>query len=194
MKIDAFLIKACLNEERKAQYTLYTQCYGFLMSICVRYMQDRDEAKDILNQGFYKILKNLDKYDTNIPFEAWSSKIMVNTIIDEYRKNKKRRELVEHIDTLLHVDNFSYSEANEADEMFDAEAIELMLQSLPKLSRIVFSMYAIEGYKHKEIAENLGMSENTSKWHVSAARKRLQKMIKASLNTSNSLNYGETPG
>ena len=194
MKVDAFLIKACLNEERKAQYTLYTQCYSFLMSICVRYMKDRDEAKDILNQGFYKILKNLDKYDSKIPFEAWSSKIMVNTIIDEYRKNKKRIELVEHFDILLDADNFSYAEANDADEMFDAEAIELMVQTLPKLSRIVFSMYAIEGYKHKEIAEKLGMNVNTSKWHVSAARKRLQKMIKTSLNTSNSLNYGETPG
>jgi len=194
MKIDAFLIKDCLREERKAQYTLYTQCYSFLMSICVRYMKDRDEAKDILNQGFYKILKNLDKYNPEVPFEAWSSKIMVNTIIDEYRKNKKRVALVENFDILLEAENFTASDSNEADKMFDAEAIEMMLQTLPKLNRIVFSMYAIEGYKHKEIAEKLGMNENTSKWHVSVARKKLQKMIKASLNTSNSLNYGETPG
>ncbi len=194
MKIDAFLIKACLSEERKAQYTLYTQCFSFLMSICVRYTRDRDEAKDMLNQGFYKILKNLEKYDSAVPFEAWCSRIMINTIIDEYRRNKKRIALVENFDILLDADKFSGSEANEADKMFDAKDIEMMVQKLPKLSRIVFSMYAIEGYKHREIAEKLGMNENTSKWHVSAARKKLQKMIKASLNTSNSLNYGETSG
>jgi len=194
MKIDAFLIKACISEDRKAQYTLYTKCFSLLMSICVRYMKDRDEAKDMLNQGFYKILKNLDKYDPSVPFEAWSSKIMVNTIIDDFRKNKKRTALVENFDILLDVDKFTASEANAADKMFDAEAIERMVQKLPKLTRVVFSMYAIEGFKHKEIAEKLGMNENTSKWHVSAARKKLQKMIKASLSTSNSLNYGETPG
>ena len=194
MKIDAFLIKACISGDRKAQYTMYTQCYSFLMSICVRYMNSRDEAKEILNQGFYKILNNLESYDASMKFESWIAKIMTNVIIDDYRKNKKRLGLVENFDILLDTDRFTEADYNEAEKLFDAEEIERMMQNLPEVTRKVFAMYAIDGFKHKEIAEKLSMSANTSKWHVSAARKKLQKMIKSSIKASNSFNYGESTG
>jgi len=190
MKVDAFLIKACKSGDRKAQYAMYTECYSLLMSICVRYMNSQNEAKAMVNQGFHKILNNLEKFDDSFNFSTWCSKIMTNVLIDDYRKNKKRLEFVQNIDFLLEAENFTSVEYNEAEKIFEAEDLEQMLQKLPKVSRMVFNMYALEGYKHAEIADKLGMSVNTSKWHLSTARKKLQNILRNSINTSKSFRYG----
>ena len=88
MNIDTTLLQACRKNDRKAQSQLYKSCFGLLMSVCIRYKNDEAEARAVLNQGFLKILTNLDKYDSKIPFEAWIRRIMINTIIDEFRKIK----------------------------------------------------------------------------------------------------------
>lgn len=194
MEVDFKLISACKDDNRSAQYQLYTACYGHLLGICLRYMPSRDEAKEILNQGFYKVLKNINKYDDSYSFKAWISRIMVNTIIDEFRKRKSHINLLENFDVLVDHEPINMAVYNQADLMFEAEDLEQMLYRLPKTTRIVFSMYAIDAFKHAEIAEMLGISINTSKWHVASARKKLQALILKSVKAANSLNYGKSAG
>ncbi len=179
------LIQDCKKGNRKAQYKMYKQCFPILMSICMRYKRDEDEALEVLNVGFLKILTKLDKYRPEVPFEAWIRRIMINTVIDEFRKNRKVRELIDYTDfedTSFYDEN--YFDLNQADKQFDAEQLEEMIKKLPAVSQKVFNLYAIDGYKHKEIGEMLGISEGTSKWHLSSARKKLRDMIYAALNTT----------
>jgi len=176
MKIET-LIQNCKSGDRKAQFTLYKTYYNVLMSVCMRYNKNKDDASAILNEGFLKILKNLDKYDPKIPFEAWIKRIMINTIIDAFRKNKKERELVQYTD-FEETDTLDINiDYNEADKMFDAEAIERLIQKLPPATQKVFNLFAVDGFSHKEIGKMLNMSVGTSKWHISSARKQLKEMI-----------------
>ena len=102
---------------------------------------------------------------------------MVNTIIDEFRRDKKRRDHQSEID-LNDADHLSPVDWNEAAQQLDAEELERLIQELPETSRAVFNLYAIEGFSHKEIGKLLGLSDGTSKWHVSFARKTLQEKLK----------------
>lgn len=151
------------------------------MSVCIRYKKNEEDAREILNQGFLKILNNLEKYSTHIPFEAWIKRIMINTIIDEYRKNKRRKETFEYtnFETVELYDDFH--EINTADLHFDAEELQDMIKTLPPTSQKVFNLFAIDGYSHKEISELIDISVNASKWHVSNARKTLRQMISETL-------------
>ena len=194
MEVDFKLISACKDGNRSAQYQLYTACYSHLLGICLRYMSSRDEAKEVLNQGFYKILTNISKYDEGQSFKAWSSKVMINTIIDVVRKKKRYFRFFENFDMLVEHEIVNASVYNQADLMFDAEDLEQLLYKLPNMSRTVFSLFAIDDYKHSEISKMLGISVNTSKWHVASARKKLQGLIKQSVNTANSMNYGKSAG
>jgi len=147
------------------------------MGVSMRYHKQKDDAAAMVNQGFLKIVNNLEKYDSEIPFEYWIKRIMINTLIDDFRKNKKFKELIEHHDF---TDRNAFQDLvnyNEADEQFEAEELRQMIQLLPNVSQKVFNLFAIDGYSHREIAERMGISEGTSKWHVSFARKKLQEMI-----------------
>lgn len=182
MKIDIKLILSCTKNDRKAQFELYKICYTMLMSVCYRYKNEKSEAEALLNQGFLKILTNLDKYNDSVPFEAWSRKIMINTIIDEYRKTRKDKEHIEYADFQEPVYDQQSVDYNEADKEFNAEELKLMLEKLPDMSKKVFNLYAIDGFTHKEISEMLSISVGTSKWHVSFARTELKKLIEKKLN------------
>lgn len=153
----------------------------------MRYEKDDDSAKDLLNQGFLKILTNLKKYNQDVPFEPWIKRIMINVVIDNYRKNAKYKEQIwsEENEKLEYLSNETIN--NEADEQFSAEELERMIRSLPEASQKIFNLYAIDGYNHKEIAAMLKISDGTSKWHLSFARKKLKAMIKESLRTLSSL-------
>jgi len=177
MKIDQQLIKECLHGDQKAQYHLYRQCYGVLMSVCRRYTADDMAAGSMLNEGFMKIYRGLEKYPKTIPFKAWIRKIMINTVIDEYRKSRKYNETIELTAKPLESESGSGVTINEADQYFDAEQLLEMINDLPPLSNKVFNLFAIDGYSHKEIGELLDISEGTSKWHVSNARKLLKGMM-----------------
>jgi len=180
MQVDPELLARCRKNDRKAHNELYRHCFGFLMAICLRYSSNRDDAEALLNQAFLKIITNLDKFRAEVPFGSWVSRITVNTIIDEFRRDKKRREHLTSVDFQEskggHPINF-----NEAAQHLDAEELEKMIQQLPDMSRKVFNLYAIDGYTHKEIGEMLNISDGTSKWHVSFARKSLQEMIKGAM-------------
>jgi len=187
MTISLQLIKDCAAKDRKAQFQLYRSCYPLLMGVCMRYRRSEDEAAEVLNTGFLKILNNLEKYNKEVPFEAWIRRIMINTLIDDFRKNRKVKELIEYTD-FEHEEIFTESvDFNTADRMFDAEEIELLIQKLPPMSQKVFNLYAIDGYSHKEVGEMLGISDGTSKWHLSFARKKLKEMIQQSVGSAKAM-------
>ncbi len=180
MNITKELLDACIKEERKAQFELYKQCYAVLLSVCLRYERNKEDAEFVLNKVFYKILLNLKKYSEDIPFEAWIRRIAINAQIDEYRK--KSRSKIDYHEQPLDLAPLTVMDYNEADLKFDAEDLELMIRSLPPISQKVFNLYVIDGYSHKEIADKLGMSEGTSKWHLSSARKKLKALMRKLLN------------
>lgn len=172
--IDDALIERCLRQEPKAQSALYRALYGQMMSICCRYERNKQDAVDRMNQGFLKILTNLDKRRPEVPFELWTRRIMINTVIDNHRHDRQRKE-AESLDAP--VDEGTLIEVNEYLHRMDAEAFAALLDRVPEMSRRVFNLFAIDGYAHGEIAEQLGISEGTSKWHVSHARQVLQQAI-----------------
>src|SRR5687767_9544623 len=99
MDIQQKLITACINGERKAEYELYKVTYSYLMSICIRYTRNQDRAKEVLNIGFLKILSNLGKYNSEIPFKPWIRKVMINTLINEYKKEKVHYSNMQYVET-----------------------------------------------------------------------------------------------
>tara|TARA_R110002072_G_scaffold121230_14_gene254731 strand:+ start:245 stop:805 length:561 start_codon:yes stop_codon:yes gene_type:complete len=175
MKIRKELLESCRKEDRKAQFELYRLCYSILLSVCLRYEKNKEDAEFLLNKAFYKILKNLDKYSEHVPFEAWIRRITINTVIDEYRKNKK--DIVDYVEEPMNIAPNKAVDYNEADQKYDAEDLQNLIDQLPPISKKVFNLYVIDGYNHKEIAEKLSMSEGTSKWHLSSARKKLKALV-----------------
>lgn len=178
MHVNQKLLKDCRRNKEQAQCELYKICFNTLMSIASRYSTDDQEAVALVNQGFFKIITGLTKYKSTIPFKAWISRIMINTVIDEYRRNKKHREHFIHTQdgSLTHHANDLWA-FNKGAEALEAEELLEQIRALPETTGKVFNLYAIDGYSHKEIASMLGMSEGTSKWHLHEARGRLKKFI-----------------
>lgn len=181
MTIEKELLNACRREERQAQFELYRQCYGVLMAVSLRYERNKEDADAMVNQIFLKILDNLDRYDGEAPFEAWIRRIAINSEIDEFRrKNRQKLDYHENVTDAAPITAMDY---NEADQRFDAEDLENMIRQLPPVSQQVFNLYVVDGFNHKEIAEKLGMSEGTSKWHLSSARKKLKTLVRKMMNS-----------
>ena len=178
MRIDISILGGCENNDRRAQLQLYKSCFSILLSVCLRYKHNREDAVSVLNMGFFKIITNIDKYNDSVPFEAWIRRIMINTIIDEFRKEKKQMEIIEYTDFQENDYQDSYIDINDVDKKYSADELQEVLMQLPPLSKKVFNLYAIDGYSHKEVSDMLGMSVGTSKWHVSNARKELEILLK----------------
>ena len=147
----------------------------------MRYSKDKDSASESLNTGFLKILKNLNTYKPNIPFKSWIRRVMVNTLIDEYRKNKREREKITYVGEYF--DTSDFSEVNEALSRLNYQQLLAQINLLPEATKKPFNLFAIDGYSHKEISEMLMISEGTSKWHVNAARQKLKEYIENSVLT-----------
>lgn len=177
MEVNKDILNSCINNDRKAQFLLYKSCYSVLLSVCLRYENNREDADFLLNKGFLKILTKLNTFKHDRPFIAWIRRIMINTIIDEYRKSHKQNSVVQFRDIQADGLDSRWVEYNAADLDFEAEELIEMIQKLPPESRKVFNLYTVEGYAHKEIAEMLGISDGTSKWHLSFARKKLREMV-----------------
>jgi len=165
------LIKGCLKQDRKCQKMLYKAFYGFAMGICLRYAGNRDEAADVLNQGFFKVFTHIAKYDASRPFKAWLGKIMMNTSIDYYRANLK----MAYTDDLDKAENLSDGEL--PDRKLNYDDLLSLIQQLPHAYRTVFNLFAIEGYTHDEIAVMLNINAGTSKSNLHKARQKLKQMI-----------------
>ncbi|RFZ91920.1 sigma-70 family RNA polymerase sigma factor [Mucilaginibacter conchicola] len=165
------LVSGCLKDDRLSQKLLYKAFYGFAMGICLRYANNRYEASEVLNQGFFKVFKNLEKYDRAKPFKAWLGRIMVNASIDYYRSNLKVA-YTEELDKAEHINDTDYADKNLSyNELLD------MIARLPRAYRTIFNLFAIEGYTHEEIGEMLNISTGTSKSNLHKAREKLKVMI-----------------
>jgi RNA polymerase sigma factor (sigma-70 family) len=178
--IDINIIKACLKQDTRAENALYKACFQTLMSICYRYTRSEDDAADLVNKGFLKILTHLDKYDINQPFKKWMVSVMINTIIDEFRSNKTYKTLMQHTD-IYPVETMSSIDLNGAEAKLNTEDIQRCISKLPDASKMVLNMFVFEGMSHKEIAKALTISEGTSKWHLSNARNLLKQIMKKAM-------------
>ncbi len=167
------LIVGCSNNNRKSQKDLYERYFGLMMSISMRYCGSWDEAKEVVNTGFLKVFLKINDYTGKGSFEGWMKRIIINTALD-YIKSLKQQ--TEEIDDKTTYDNDYYS-INEADINFSVDDILHYIQELPPMSRAVFNMYIMEGYKHRDISRKLGISEGTSHWHLQNARKILKSKI-----------------
>ncbi len=182
MDITTEILKSCMRDDRKAINHLYEYGFNLLMPICFRYNKNEEDARSSYNVGFLKILNGLPNLDEKANFNAWARRIMVNSLIDEYRKNKRYTDKIMKSDDETTLDYYSTGSSNEAESNMGVDDIMQLVKELPSTTAIVFNLYVIEGYAHKEIAEQLDMSEGTSKWHLSTARKLLREKLESQQN------------
>ena len=174
MNIDKSLIESCLSKERAGQNQLYKELFSYLMNICMRYKNDYNTAGASLNAIYLKVLNNLDKFRKDDSFIAWVKRIAVNHLIDEYRKDQRIKKSTSYLEESKAIESRAFH-SKEAE--MESEYLLEMIKDLPQMTQKVFNLYAIDGYKHREIAEILEMSENTSKWHLREARIKLQAKL-----------------
>jgi len=167
------IIKGCLEGNRRDQELLYRRHAAKLYAVCLQYSGNDDEARDILQEGFIKIFENLVNYKHEGSFEGWMRRITVNTALEKFR-SKHNLYRVDDIDTIPEPDAEPDSEDYAGLEANDLLAI---IRELPPKYRMVFNLYAIEGYSHKEIAGMVNISEGTSKSNLSRARVILQRKV-----------------
>ncbi len=165
------LIKGCLRRTRSAQKLLYDTFSSKMYALCCRYIKDSMNAEDVLVIAFNKILTKIDQYKGNGSFEGWIRRIVVNEALTYIRKNRSM-----YLETELEAADREPNYQHSSDHL-EAEDLLIMIQELPMGYRIVFNLYAIDGFTHKEIAEQLNISENTSKSQLSRARVYLQKLL-----------------
>lgn len=169
------LIADCIARKSKAQHKLFKTFFSSMFNVCVRYANNYEEAQDMLNEGFFKIFSNLDKYENKGSFEAWMKRVMANSAIDYQRKYKTLIYTVE-FDTIPEMELERFSENNAIEKMSGDELMSL-IQQLPPMSRTVFNLYIFENYSHAEISKMLNIKEGTSHWHLNFARNKLKKDI-----------------
>ena len=165
------LLDGCLKRNRRSQELLYKQFYGYAMTVCLRYSKSREEAKEILNDGFFKVFTKLESFDSTRSFKTWLGRIMINTALDHYRHEVRR-------------DMFEVAEAGEQVPVDETVISKLshddllrVIQNLTPSYRIVFSLYVIDGFTHEEIAYHLNISLGASKSNLSRAREKLREML-----------------
>ena len=167
------IIKGCLAGNRRDQELLYRRHAARLYAVCLQYSGNDEEARDILQEGFIKIFEHLHHYKHEGSFEGWMHRIVVNTALEKYR-SKHNLYRVDDIDLIPEQDA-----APETEDYAGLEAVDLLdiIRELPPKCRMVFNLFAIEGYSHKEIGEMVNISEGTSKSNLSRARIILQKKV-----------------
>jgi RNA polymerase sigma-70 factor, ECF subfamily len=167
------LIRLCKKNDRKAQERLFKLCYPFALQVSRRYTPNLDDAQAIVNEGMLKVFNQLDSYSPDMSFGGWVRRIITNASIDHYRKSKRIQDRYselgdEHLDVSI--------EEGALDQI-SAEEILQLVHELPPAYRMVFVLYAVEGYNHREIAEQLGISEGTSKSNYFKAKAKMQQAL-----------------
>ena len=166
------LVEGCLRNNRVAQEQLYRQFYKLAMTVALRYSRDEMDAADIVSHAFVKVFKSISSFDpAKGALQTWIKKIVMNEGLD----HMKSRERFSHNVELESIPEPEV--ANNILEQLGADEIMKLILKLPPATHAVFILYAVEGYNHREIAEQLGISEGTSKWHLSEARKTLQQQL-----------------
>lgn len=168
---EAALVKACLSGDSKSQELLYRKYSPVLYAICMRYSGNEDEAKDMLQDAFIKIFQNMDHFRFEGSFEGWIKRVTTFNCLDYFKKASNKVQMVD----IEEVYNISVDES--ASQNIESKQLYNALQKLPSGYRTVFNLFALEGFGHSEIAEMMGISENTSKSQLFKARKMLQGML-----------------
>ena len=166
------IIEGCKRGNRNSQRILFEQYAGYGMSICLRYAKNREEAEEILNNGFLKTLNKIEQYDTQYPFQVWLRKIMINTAVDYHRANKNQLTFLE-----LQPNNSKSVEDTPMPMLSPNEDVLPILQQLSPAYRMVFNLSVMEGYKHDEIAEMLGISAGASRSNLARAKEKLRAIV-----------------
>jgi RNA polymerase sigma factor (sigma-70 family) len=168
---DNELINRCKNGDIHYQEMLYKRFYGYALGICLRYLFNRDDALEAANDSFIKIFKSLANYRADSDFKPWFRKILVNTALDYKRKNMRFSQAIELVDTEPQT---TYSSA--LDKLAVKDILSLM-KNLNEIQHLVFNLYEIDGYAHKEIAEMLNIPESSSRTYLTRAKQTLQKLL-----------------
>ena len=166
------LIAGCVSGKRSAQERLYEKFYRSMAAICMRYTKNREDALEVLNDGFVKVFKNMRQYNpVKASLYTWMRTIMINTAIDFV----KRQQPAFHALDLS--DEEEPAIPNTVVQQADADELLALIRRLPPATQTVFTLFTVDGYSHHEIAGMLNISEGTSKWHLSDARKKLKQFI-----------------
>jgi RNA polymerase sigma-70 factor (ECF subfamily) len=184
MNSDDQIIVGCMEGKRKAFSQLFQNYAPVMLGVCMRYCKNRIDAEDVMQDGFIKVFSQIHKFRREGSFEGWIKRIMINAAIDNYQSNLKHafHEDVSELSQSTVLADYPDGYDNFPEEMsIPHEKLMGMIQELPDGYRVVFNLYAIENYNHKEIALLLGISENTSKTQLLKARKALRKKIEALL-------------
>ena len=183
MKSDDQIILGCQQGKRKAFSQLFDMYAPVMLGVCMRYCKNRIDAEDVMQDGFIKVFSQIQKFRFEGSFEGWMKRIMINAAIDNYQTNLKRAFLEDHTDNIKEQGLAEYNDDDDFPEELRIPHSKLMemIQELPDGYRMVFNLYAIESYNHREIGSLLGVSEDTSKTQLLKARKVLRKKIEALL-------------
>lgn len=181
------LIQECIRNNEKAQRFLFERHQAKMYAICVRYLDDEEEAYDVLNDSFLKVFSNLKNLDCATKLDAWIRRIVVNTALDYIRKNKSYRSIFVKTNESMRLESPSFETDDISEWWSDAlkipqERLFVEINRLPKASRLVFNLYVIDGLKHKDIAVKLTINESTSRWHLTNAREILKVKVRNIIN------------
>ena len=172
---DAQLIEGCKQNSRLHQEMLYRKYFKSMMRMCMRHTSDRSVALEIVNNGFLRVFKKIDQFGFKGSLEGWIRKLVFHALSDYFKKESRSIRF-------LSLEDWDKTKETDALDKLYFEDIIQLLEYIPEASRKVFYLFAIEGYKHHEIAEELGISDGTSKWHLATARKQLKQMISKHFN------------
>ena len=167
------LIDGCLKRDQTSQLRLYEHFFGYGMGVCLRYSKNREEALEIVNDGFLKVFAKIEQYDVNQPFKPWLRRILINVSIDYYRKYNKHKESTDVSHEYME-QRVSYNDA--LDNLAFDDLIKI-IQKLTPAYKMVFNLYVVENFSHQEIAEKLQISIGTSKSNLAKARKKVNTML-----------------
>ena len=181
----ALLIEGCIRGDRQSQSQLYAMLMQKMFVVCLRYSKNKEEAEEILQEGFMKVFEFIHQYKFAGSFEGWVRKIMVNCALQKYRS--KKLHAVVDIDPAT-IENIGHE--NIISQIGTKELLQ-MVQQLPPSYRMVFNLYVFEGMKHREIAQHLNISEGTSKSNLSDARAILQRAVNNSLQSVKNIKHYE---
>lgn len=175
---DIQLAQACENGNKRAQAQLYETYGKQMMAVCIRYARDHDEAQDLFQDGFVKVFRKIGMYDGKGPLGAWIRRTIANNALDYLRKHTREVQQAE-----FYKEEYKYQQDDminpfdEEEEMPDRDRLMELIATMPQGYRTVFSMYAVEEYSHREIAEQLGITESTSKTQYRKAKAYMRELI-----------------
>jgi len=176
------LVRGCAEKSARHYRLLFERYYGKMFNVCRRYAKNHEEARDMVQEGFIRIYRNILQYRGEGSFEGWMRRVMVTTCINYYRKHHSK-EMVEYADNMHlasvadEAENNSGFELNGTKAYYDAERLLKLIQNLPAGYRMVFNLHALEGYSHFEIAQKLHITESTSRSNLAKARQKLKQML-----------------